>query len=195
MNAFSAQADAGQQRDQWFALRVRSNCERTVAVMLQGKGYTEFLPTYRKPSRSLVRNVELPLFPGYVFSRFDITRRLPILTTPGVVHVVGFGQKPEPINEDEISAIQRFVASGLVVEPWPFLQVGDTVVVECGALAGLEGILVEKKNQYRMVVSLTLLRRSVAVEIDRDWIRPTMRAPLRVSAGTSSQQLRHHSIT
>ncbi len=158
---------------EWYALRVRSNCEKLVSQTLRGKGYTEFLPLYRKLSRwsDRKKQIDLPLFPGYVFSRFDVNHRLPIISTPGIVHVVGFGSKPEPIQEEEVVAIQRFVTSGLPIEPWPFLKVGESVVVERGSLAGLEGILVEIKNRFRLVVSLTLLQRSVAVELDRDCVR------------------------
>jgi len=88
------------------------------------------------------------------------------------MQVVGFGNKPEPVADEELRAVERFVASGLPVEPWPFLKVGELVLVDDGPLAGLEGTLVEVKNRYRIVVSLTLLQRSVAVEIDRDCIRP-----------------------
>ncbi len=99
---------------EWYALRVRSNCEKLVSLTLRGKGYTEFLPLYRKLSRwsDRKKQIDLPLFPGYVFSRFDVNHRLPIISTPGIVHVVGFGSKPEPIQEEEVVAIQRFVTSG-----------------------------------------------------------------------------------
>ena len=169
--------------EQWYALRVRSNCEKLVALTLRGKGYPEFLPLYKRISRWCDRKkvIESPLFPGYVFSHFDVNCRLPVLTIPGVVLVVGFGNKPEPIPNEEIDAIQRFVGSGLPVEPWPFLNVGEAVVVEYGPLAGLEGVLTEVKNRHRLVVSLTLLQRSVAVEIDRDCVRP-VKSPMRRAA-------------
>jgi len=158
----------------WYALRVRSNCEKLVSLTLSGKGYSEFLPLYRKLSRWSDRRkqIELPLFPGYVFGSFDINRRLPVLTIPGVLHIVGLGNRPEPVPEEELHAIRRFITSGLPIEPWPFLKAGDAVVVEDGSMAGLEGILVAMKNRRRLVVSLTLLQRSVAVEIDRDCVRP-----------------------
>jgi transcription antitermination factor NusG len=156
---------------------VRSNCEKVVASSLKGKGYAEFLPLYRKLSRRAgpAKEVELPLFPGYVFSAFDVNHRLPILTIPGVVHVVGVGRAPESIDRDELLAVERFVASSLAVEPWPFLKTGDAVVVDRGPLAGLEGTLVQIRASHRLVVSLTLLQRSVAVEIDRDSVRPIPR--------------------
>jgi transcription antitermination factor NusG len=160
-------------REQWFALQVRPNHERVVQGALRTRGYAEFLPLYRKRSRwsDRVKDIDLPLFPGYIFSNFDPDRRLPILTSPGVVSIVGVGRHPEPVNESELNAVRRFVESRFPIMPWPFLQAGDLVVIEQGSLAGLEGILVETKGQYRVVVSLGLLQRSVSVEIDRSIVR------------------------
>ena len=168
----------GDNSQPWFALRVRSNCEKIVASSLKGKGYAQFLPLYRRSQRSgPAKQIELPLFPGYVFSAFDVNHRLPILTIPGVVRVVGIGHKPAAIDREELLAIKRFVASGIAVEPWPFLKTGDFVLIDRGALSGLEGVLVQIKNGHRLVVSLSLLQRSVAVEIDRDCVRPVRQLP------------------
>jgi transcription antitermination factor NusG len=170
---------------EWFALQVRSNLEKAVQLALRTKGYDEFLPLYHKRNRwsDRMRDVDLPLFPGYVFGRFTFNRRLPILTIPGVVRIVGIGRNPEPIDEAQLDAIRSLVTSGLPVAPWPFLQVGDRVIIEKGSLTGIEGILVQTKSQCRVVLSVDLLQRSVGVEIERDWIRPvpaTQRpAPLR----------------
>ena len=169
------------QREQWFALQLRPNHERAVQAALRIKGYTEFLPLYRKRSRwsDRVKDLDLPLFPGYIFSKFELQRRLPIIVIPGVAGIVGVGRHPEPINESELTAVRRFVESGAPVMPWPFLQAGDLVLIEKGPLAGLEGILVQTKGQYRAVVSLGLLQRSVSVEIDRSNVRPVApRKPL-----------------
>ena len=166
----------------WYALRVRSNCEKVVASSLKGKGYSEFLPLYRRASRRRREQIELPLFPGYVFGAFDVNQRFPVLTIPGVVHIVGVGHAPEPIDRVELEAIERFISSGKAVEPWPFLKAGEFVLVERGPLTGLEGMLVQVKNSQRLVVSLSLLQRSVAVEIDRDSVRP-----IRSSAVLNSQ--------
>ncbi len=95
-----------------------------------------------------------------------------MLTIPGVLHFVGIGKAPMPVEECEITAIQAAVQSGLVTEPWPFLEVGQRVRLEEGPLAGLEGILVAEAKQERLVVSVTLLKRSVAVTIDRHWATP-----------------------
>jgi transcription antitermination factor NusG len=116
--------------------------------------------------------VELPLFPGYVFCRIDPRLRLPILTIPSVLHFVGIGKAPAPIDDAEVRAIQNAVRSGLRLEPWAYLHVGQRVRLDQGPLAGLEGILVDVRKQFRVVVSLSLLKRSVSVEIERDWLTP-----------------------
>ncbi len=159
----------------WFALRVRSRHENTVATILSGKGYEWFVPLYK--SRRLwsdrIKEIQMSLFPGYVFCRFDLQQRFPILTTPGVVSVVGIGKCPIPIDDAEIAAIQAAVRSGLPSRPWPFLQTGQRVRVEYGPLCGLEGILLYVKGQRRLVLSVSLLQRSVAVEVDDAWVVPT----------------------
>jgi transcription antitermination factor NusG len=158
----------------WYALRVRSRHENTVATHLQGKGYKPLLPLYKCRRRwsDRLKEIELPLFPGYVFCQFNPLNRLPILSIPGVVHVVGVGRTPVSIDENEIAAIQAAVKSGLPSQPWPFLQVGHRVKIEYGPLRGLEGILLDFRGGHRLVISVTLLQRSVAVEVDGAWIRP-----------------------
>ncbi len=160
--------------EQWYALRVRSNFENVVQTGLRNRDIEEFLPVYEKTSRwsDRVKKIQRPLFPGYVFGRFNAANRLPILMIPGVVHVLGNSAGPVPVDEGELQAIRRTVESGLLVMPWPYLTLGDQVVVEEGALAGLQGILVRVKDRNRVVVSLTLLQRSVAVELDRESMRP-----------------------
>jgi transcription antitermination factor NusG len=158
----------------WFALRLRSRYENTVATILGGKGYEWFLPLYksRRSWSDRIKEIQLPLFPGYIFCRFDLQHRLPILTTPGVVTVVGIGKRPIPIDDAEIAAIQAAVRSGIPSRPWPFLRIGQRVRVEYGPLCGLEGILLDFKGQRRLVLSVTLLQRSVAVEVDDAWVIP-----------------------
>jgi len=158
----------------WYALRVKSNCEKLVTAGVRNKGFEEFLPLYRSCHRwsDRVKSVELPLFPGYTFCRIDPNVRLPILTIPGALHFIGIGKDPAPIDDSEIAAIQNAVRSGLPAEPWAYLNVGQLVRLVDGPLAGLEGILIETRKQYRIVVSVSLLQRSVAVEIDRNWVTP-----------------------
>lgn len=158
--------------DQWFALRVKSRHERVVSRALLHKGYDSFLPTYRWKNGRLGRRkeVELPLFPGYVFCRFQVLRRLPILMTPGIVHVVGIARAPVPVDDVEITSLQKAMQEKLAAEPSDFLQVGQRVRIVEGALSGVEGILLDFKNSLQLVLSITLLYRSVRVQIDRDCV-------------------------
>jgi transcription antitermination factor NusG len=158
----------------WFALRLRSNYERITGIHLRERGYEEFAPSYKVERRWSDRTklIDQFLFPGYIFCRFDPTDRLPILTVPGVVDVVGFGKSPQNIPDAEIERVRRMVESGLLVTPYPYLQVGQAVLIERGPLSGVEGILVEVKGKARLVVSVNLLRRSVSAEVDRHSIRP-----------------------
>ncbi len=160
---------------EWYALCVRARHERIAWSVLQNKGYETYLPLYRSRRKwsDRITELELPLFPGYVFCRFDPSdRRVPILTTPGVQHIVGAGRSPLPVDESELAAVRAVIASGLAAEPWPYLKAGHRVRIDAGALEGLEGILVEVKKHHRLVISVTLLQRSVAVEIDRTWVSP-----------------------
>jgi transcription antitermination factor NusG len=152
----------------WFALQVRTRREGVVADYLEGNGYEWFLPLCqcRRYWSDRIKEVEVPLFPGYLFCRFNPQDRLPILKTPGVIQIVGHNRTPIPVDEHEIAAIQKLVASGVPNQPWPFLAVGDRVTIESGPLRGLEGILTGLKGDHRLVLSVSLLQRSVAVEID-----------------------------
>jgi transcriptional antiterminator RfaH len=164
----------------WFALQVRTRYESSVASFLEGSGFELFLPMYmcRKRWSDRIKKVETPLFPGYLFCRFDPHDRLPILKTPGVIQIAGYNRCPVPVEESEIRAIQALTASGLPGQPWPFLGVGDRVRVEAGPLRGHEGTLVEFKGGHRLVLSITLLHRSVAVEIDSAFVELLRRPPL-----------------
>ena len=158
----------------WLALQVKARAEKIVSTIARNQGFEEFLPVYQSRRRwsDRFKSVEVPLFPGYVFCRANPELRLPLLTIPGVVNFVGIGKVPATIDETEIASIQAAVASRLSAEPYPFLEVGQRVRVAEGPLAGLEGLLVQVRKQHRIVVSVSLLRRSVAVEIERHWIRP-----------------------
>jgi transcription antitermination factor NusG len=158
----------------WFAITIKPHHEKAVQEGLDQKGLETFLPLYWATRRwsDRVKRLQLPLFSGYVFCRFDAGIRTPVLRTPGVRSIVSFGSDPLPVADFEIERIQRILASGAGVEPWPFLKVGQRVRVGAGALAGLEGILAEVRNTWRVVVNLELLQRSVAVQLDRDSIVP-----------------------
>jgi len=172
----------------WYALQTKPKHEKSVSALLDGKGYAQFLPLYQSWHRSAgrMRGVLLPLFPGYVFCRFDRFRRLPILTTPGVFSIVGTSNGPEPIPNDEIAGIQAACSSGLQLSPWPYLERGDRVTVESGPLQGVEGIFVAEKNSTRLVVSIEILKRSLAVEVDRDWVLPVVPRRCMIEARVSS---------
>ena len=156
----------------WFALRTRSNFEKVASVALENKGLVPYLPSYKSRRRWSDRVVvaDTPLFQGYVFCRFDPLNRLPILTTTGVISIVGCGTEPASIDDQEIDAIEAILRSGLATEPCPFLREGQKVRVKRGSLVGVEGILTKKKSDFRLVISVTMLQRSIAVEIDREWI-------------------------
>jgi transcription antitermination factor NusG len=164
----------------WFAVRVRTRWESATATLLLGKGYETFLPTYRRRrGSSRLREVDAPLFPGYVFCSFDVQKRLPILITPGVIAVVSRGKTPVPVDTSELDAIQVAMRSGLAAQPWPYLEIGERVRVLDEAFQGLEGILISFRGCDRVVLSVSLLRRSVALEIDRSRLSPIR--PLRPS--------------
>jgi transcription antitermination factor NusG len=156
----------------WFAVRTRSNFENLAAVSLEHKGFKPYLPTYRNRRRWSDRVVvsDTPLFKGYVFCRFYPLNRLPIVTAHGVIGIVSYGTEPAPIDEKEIGAVQNILQSGLATEPCPFLREGQSVRVVRGALTGVDGVLVKKKSDFRLVISVTMLQRSVSVEIERDWV-------------------------
>ena len=160
--------------DPWFALQVRSRYESFVAAHLDGRGYEWFLPLHKVRRRwsDRFKEIEQPLFPGYVFCRFNPANRFPILTTPGVFLIVGIGKTPVSIHETEISAIQATVKSGFPSQPWPFLQIGQRVKIEHGPLCGLEGILLGVRGHHHLVLSVTLLQRSIAVQLEDAWVRP-----------------------
>ena len=172
----------------WFALTVKPRHEKAAAHNLRLRGLEEFLPLHavRRPWSDRVKTLEEPLFPGYVFCRFTYAERLWALNTPGVKTVVGFGAQETPLSDVEIAAVQKLVASGLPVSPWPYLRVGDRVQIEHGALEGVRGVIVREKGPWRLVVNVELLQRSVAVEIDREFLGRCRGA---LSTPTCQQQL------
>lgn len=156
-------------RGPWCALYTRHQHEGTVAKILSTKGVEVFLPTYRTVRRWKDRNKQLvlPLFPGYVFCTYESERRIQILSTPGVHTIVMNGQNsPAEIPGDEIMAIRRAVESPLRVEPHPYLKGGDIVRIKTGPLEGLEGTVARSKDAFRVVLSVEMLGKSAAVDID-----------------------------
>jgi transcriptional antiterminator NusG len=163
-------AEAGR----WYAVHVRSRHEKVVEKVLRGKGYAVFSPFYRTRRKRVDRIVEIDvaLFPGYVFCHFDSNRRLPILVTPGIVGIVGLGSKPEPVDDSEIISIRTVAMSGRPVQPWPFLRSGQRIRLHSGPLMGAEGIFLRVKDEHHLVISVTLLQRAVSVVIETDTVAP-----------------------
>ena len=157
----------------WFAILVRPRHEKTVSRLLESKGNESFVPVY-KANRCYgkrMRSVELPLFPGYVFSRFESCKRLPVIVTPGVVSILGAGREPLPVDETEIESLRTAMARKLALIPIPYLKVGNRVQISKGPLAGMEGTVLRAGKSVRVVLSVSLLQRSVAVEVDASCVQ------------------------
>lgn len=160
--------------DAWYALQVRPGQEWQVQQFLVHKEYETFAPTVISRRRWVDRTkeVERPLFPGYVFCQFSSARRSGVVVTPGVKRVVGYGLTPVPIAESEIGALRSATAAGLFTQPHPYLATGQQVRVIAGPLRNVEGLVTGRKSDCELIVSITLLQRSVAIQIDRSWIEP-----------------------
>ena len=156
----------------WFAILARTGKEKNATLLLENSGYECYLPVSKltRMWSDRLKEIEVPLFPGYLFCRMNPSNRLPVLMTPGIMQIVGSGKTPIPVEEREIVAIQRVVKSGLSTMPWPYLQVGHAVRIEDGPLQGMTGIVIKIKSGLKLVLSVSLLQRSIAVEIDRNWI-------------------------
>ena len=166
----------------WFAILARTGREKTATLLLENAGYECFLPVSKCMRRwsDRMKEFDVPLFPGYLFCRMNAHNRLPVLMTPGVIQIVGVGKTPIPVEEKEIEAIQRVQKSGLSAMPWPYMQVGHVARIEDGPLRGLTGIVIKIKSGMKLVLSVSLLQRSVAVEVDRRWVSPAQ--PVRSTA-------------
>ena len=157
---------------QWYALAVKPRHDKAVARSLESKGFQTFVPLYRKRNQYAARykDSDLPLFPGYVFCRFDALIRLPIITTPGIIQILGNGNSPITVSETEITSLQIAINAQLPLQPYPFLQIGQRVRIEEGVLTGVVGVIVKLKQNVRLVLSVTLLQRSVLLEVDQDQV-------------------------
>lgn len=152
----------------WYAVCTRHQHEKSAAQILEYKQFEVFLPLYRARRRwqDRVKELSIPLFPGYLFVREEPERMLAILTTPGVSSIVSYAGRPAAVPVSEIEDVRRIVQSALRVEPHPFLKCGDWVRVKYGPIAGVEGILLRTKNIARLVLSVEMLGKSAAVEVD-----------------------------
>jgi transcription antitermination factor NusG len=168
---------------EWFVAQVRAGREHLTARHLRMRGYEVFLPCYTERRRwsDRIRTRERPLFDGYLFCRLSGSVVGKIVTTPGVMRIVGEGGRAVPVPGHEIETIRRIVAERLPCEPWQYLQVGERVSIECGPLRGIRGVVVKSGNTGRIVVSISLLRRAIAVDVDATWLRassPTSAFPI-----------------
>ena len=157
----------------WFAIRTSPRWEQRASNELSQRGFETYVPLshvkHKWSDRTKV--VAVPLFPGYLFSRFLLHDRIRVLQSPGVKQVVGIGDTPAPISQSEIENLKTLVNASPVLVPWPYLQAGERVRVDRGPLAGVQGYVVRaEEGSLRIVVSVDLLQRSVATEIDRDCI-------------------------
>ena len=169
----------------WYALYTRHQHEKVVSHILINKGFETFLPLYSVKRRWKDRNVALtlPLFPCYVFLRGGLERRLDVLVTPGVHQFVDVAGQPASISESEIRMIQEAIKRNVLIEPYPFLKCGDWVRVRSGPLEGFEGILVRKKKGSRLVLSVELLGKAAAVEVEVSDVESIMKGPSNIAWG------------
>lgn len=165
----------------WFALQTRPRNEKQVERLLTHKGYECLLPTYRRKRRwsDRVIEAELPLFPMYVFCRFNSSALGKAISTPGVTRIVGFGGRPVEVRPEEIEALQLLAQSTLLREPWAYIPNGTLVRVENGPLAGVQGIFCASEDRQLLVISMTLLQRSVAAQLDENTVISVIEGPKR----------------
>jgi len=158
----------------WYALRTRSRHEKLVRDRLAGQGIEQLLPTVRRLSqwKDRKKEVEFPLFSGYCFARFLWRDRSPVLKVSGVVEIVGGGNRPEPIPDEEIGALQALMTSVLPYDAHPYLREGMAVEVVRGPLQGVRGILLRKDKRHRLVIAVHLIQQAAAVEIDVNDVAP-----------------------
>ncbi len=158
----------------WYAAYTHARHEKKVAQILGSRDISSYLPLYRTVRRWQDRRkqVELPLFPGYVFVQIALRSRLSVLTVPGVVHLISFDGRPVPLSDSEIEELRQGLPQAKGVQPHPYLKVGRRVRVQRGPFTGVEGILVRRKDAFRLVLSIELIMRSVSVEIDEADVVP-----------------------
>jgi transcription antitermination factor NusG len=164
----STQRPVASVRPQWSVAYTSANHEKRVAEQLVQRSVEHFLPTYESVRRWKDRRtkLQLPLFPGYVFVCLSLCDRIKVLQVPGVAWLVGFNGQPAVVADQEIEALRSSTATHLGVQPHPYLKVGHRVKIRRGILAGVEGILVRRKNALRVVLSIDLIMRSVSIEVD-----------------------------
>jgi transcription antitermination factor NusG len=157
----------------WHVVRVRANAERQVTHSLSCKEIEAFLPVQRRPGAQKRGKTDAPLFPGYVFASFDSRFTLPVVACPGVVHILCRGNIPEVVDPAEIFALKTVVQKAHTLLPHPTLEWGEKIKIRQGPLTDVEGIVLRDEGGPRLVVSISLLQRSVVAEVDREWLERT----------------------
>jgi transcriptional antiterminator NusG len=154
----------------WFAIKVRDRFERRVTEGMEYKNIETFLPvnSFRRRWSDRVKTLDVPLFAGYAFCRIERAHRVPILTIPGVQYFVGAAREPAPVPDSEIESIRALLRSGVTPSPRPYLAGGEQVRIEDGPLRGVQGVLLMGEDGDQLVVSISLLQRSLTVTVDRD---------------------------
>jgi len=189
----SGEAEVG---TNWYALYTKHRHEKVIARNLTYKGFETFVPLYEAARnwKDRVKQIYIPLFPCYVFFRGDLERRLDIVKIPGIFSLVSSGNRATAILASEIESIRRAAGTGAHLEPHPFLSCGDRVRVKCGPLLGIEGILVRKKSVYRLVLTIEMLGKAAAVEVDAVLIeRLNSTTPAQKFAGRFDAYIEHGS--
>jgi transcription antitermination factor NusG len=164
----------------WFAVYTNSHHEKSVASQLAARRVESFLPLYatrRRWKNRCEMNLELPLFPNYVFVRIDPKERVRVLEVPGVLSLVGFGKTLAALPDFEIESLRSALGQRRM-EPHPYLVVGERVRIKCGPLSGIEGVLVRKKTNFRVVLALDAIMQCVAVEVEAEDVEAAGRVPL-----------------
>lgn len=151
----------------WFAVYVRPRHEKNVLAILGSKGYEAFLPLYTRRAK-YGKKFDLPLFPGYLFCRFDSRATYPILTTAGVLSILGQGGRPQAVPVEDIRSVRTVVQSGLTPVSWPYVSPGEQICLDCGPLRGARGIVLDIRDKKWLVISIEILQRSVAVKLELD---------------------------
>jgi len=165
----------------WYVVRCKANAERTVAHSLTNRGITVFLPLERRPSkRKNIGYIETPLFPGYVFAQFQYRESLLVVACPGVVNILCRGPVPEPVDPAEINSLITLTRQAVSMSALPIFEKGDKVRITSGPLADVEGIIVRDSGNQKLIVSVSLLRRSVVAQVDRAWIEVQDSTPARL---------------
>jgi transcription antitermination factor NusG len=184
------------QMGDWWAVQVRTGHERLAAMHLDRHGYEIFLPQYLEYRRwsDRVKKTERALYAGYLFCRLSRTMIGKVFSSPVVIRVVGDSRGPQPIPQSQIDTVRRVVETRLAISRWPFHSVGQRVRVEMGPLHGLEGIVVAVKHKCRLIVSIPLLKQSVAVELDSDCVTVLLPVLTPGSEGSSAARSRSNGV-